>query len=301
MRIEQLKYFSEVAKCHSIAIAAEKLFVTQPTISIAIKNMERELDCILLERSKNGVNLTTIGREVLKKCELIIQQEKEIHTLVMQDRVSRLEKLQGQLSLVSIPMLAHAFLHNVVFDFLKDNERVNILMKEANTQYIIDIVLNRQADIGFSLLTDEQVAQLLNDETLYSRKLYSEKTYVVAHKCFELGGSLSIRSDRLSDLPIVSFTNFPITSYSNSSDRQNGDMRIILQTYSLELNKRFVFSGKAIATLSSSVVSKMENEEDIDILPISDLDSGKVCCLYRRDNPRPELLAAFEAEVLRQC
>lgn len=301
VRMEQLKYFAEVAKCHSIAIAAEKLFVTQPTISIAIKNMEKELDCILLERSKNGVSLTTIGREVLKKCEMILQQEKEIHTLVVQDKVSRSEKLQGQLSIVSIPMLVHAFLYNAVFDFLKDNDRVNIVMKEANTQYIIDIVLNGEADIGFTLLADEQVAQLLDNEALYAQKLYSEKTYVVAHKCFELGGSPSIRSDRLSGLPIVSFTTLPITYHSNSPEKQNGESRIILQTYSLDLIKRFIFSGKAIATLSSSVVSKMENEADIDILPISDLDSGKVYSLYRRDNPKQEILTAFEAEVLRQC
>ena len=57
MRTEQLKYFVEVAKCHSIGIAAEKLFISQPTISIAIKNMEKELGCVLFERSKNGVFL----------------------------------------------------------------------------------------------------------------------------------------------------------------------------------------------------------------------------------------------------
>ena len=134
MRIEQLRYFSEVAKCHSIAIAAEKLFVTQPTISIAIKNMEKELDCLLLERSKNGVNLTEIGREVLQKCEMILKQENEIHALVMQDKLSHLEKLHGQLSIVAIPMLVHAFLYDAIFEFLNDNDQVNIMMKEANAQ-----------------------------------------------------------------------------------------------------------------------------------------------------------------------
>lgn len=301
MRIEQLRYFSEVAKCHSIAIAAEKLFVTQPTISIAIKNMEKELDCLLLERSKNGVNLTEIGREVLQKCEMILKQENEIHALVMQDKLSHLEKLHGQLSIVAIPMLAHAFLYDAIFEFLNDNDQVNIMMKEANAQYIMDIVLSGEADIGFSLLADEEVAQLLSNEVLEARKLYSEKTYVVAHKSFELGGSPSIRSDSLSGLPIVSFTNNPVTYYSNLPERRSGDPQVILQTYSLDLIKRFIFSGKAVSILSSSVVSKIENEKDIDIIPISDLDSGKVYCFYRKDNPKQEILAAFEAEVLRQC
>lgn len=301
MRMEQLKYFSEVAKCHSIAIAAEKLFVTQPTISIAIKNMEKELDCILLERSKNGVSLTAMGREVLEKCETILQQEKEIHTLVLQDKAGHLDKLQGKLSIVSSPMLVHAFLYNAVFDFLNNNEGLSIIMKEANAQYVVDIVLNGEADIGFNLSVDEEVTKLLDNEAMSVKKLYSEKTYVVAHKCFELGGSPSIRSDRLSGLPIVSFNTMSITYHSNLLDHQNGESHLILQTYSLDLIKRFIFSGKAISILSSSVVSKMENEEDIDIIPISDLNIGKVYCFYRKDNPKQEILTAFEAEVLRQC
>lgn len=301
MRMEQLKYFSEVAKCHSIAIAAEKLFVTQPTISIAIKNMEKELDCVLLERSKNGATLTTIGREVLEKCEMILQQEKEIYTLVLQNKANHLEKLQGQLSIVSIPVLMHAFLYDTIFDFLNDNDEVDVWMKEANVEYIIDIVLNGEEDIGFTLLADGKAAQLLDNETLCAKKLYGEKTYVVAHKCFELGGNSSIRSDQLNDLPIASFNTMPITCHSNLPDKQKGKSHITLQTYSLDLIKRFVFSGKAVAALPSSVASKMEIEEDIDIVPISDLDIGKVYCFYRRDNPKQEILAAFEAEVLRQC
>ncbi|MBQ7025122.1 MAG: LysR family transcriptional regulator, partial [Peptococcaceae bacterium] len=61
MRMEQLKYFAEVARAHSIAIASEKLFVTQPAISIAIKNLEEELGCVLFIRSKNGIQLTDMG------------------------------------------------------------------------------------------------------------------------------------------------------------------------------------------------------------------------------------------------
>lgn len=67
MRIEQLEYFAEAAKYHSISIAADKLFVSQPAVSIAIKNLENELGCILFERSKNGLVLTKIGHKVLKK------------------------------------------------------------------------------------------------------------------------------------------------------------------------------------------------------------------------------------------
>ena len=61
MRIEQLLYLSEIAKTHSISIAANNLFVSQPAISTAIKKLEEELDVTLFSRSKNGVFLTPIG------------------------------------------------------------------------------------------------------------------------------------------------------------------------------------------------------------------------------------------------
>ena len=89
MRIEQLEYFAEAAKYHSISIAADKLFVSQPAVSIAIKNLENELGCILFERSKNGLVLTKIGHKVLKKCETILKEEKSIYQLVEGEKKAR--------------------------------------------------------------------------------------------------------------------------------------------------------------------------------------------------------------------
>ena len=301
MRIEQLRYFVEAAKCHSIAIAAEKLFVTQPTVSIAIKNLERELDCVLLERSKNGVQLTKIGREVLQKCESILQSENDIHLLVEQDSSRQKSKLQGTLRIVSIPMITHSFLHNAIFDFLNRYDEVQVVMKEANVQYITSMVLHGEMDLGFTLLDEPDGLLLKNNQALYAKKLFSEKTYIVAHKKFELSGNQSIRSDELSGLPMVSFTTLPITYYNHLADKLEHAPKIILQTYSLELIKRFIYSGKAISILSSSVVSKLENVEELDIIPISDLESGKLYYFYRQDNACTDIITAFEAEVLRHC
>ena len=301
MRMEQLKYFSEVAKYHSIALAAEKLFVTQPTISIAIKNMEKELECTLLERSKNGVYLTEIGRQVLKKCEIILKEENEIHTLIAENKLKHLNKLQGQLAVVTIPLLGYAFLYDTVFDFLNENDAVHIMFEETNAQYILEHILKKEADIAFSFLTNKEIVSLMENEELCAKKMYSEKTYVVAHKCFELSGNTSIRSEQLKDLPVVSFTDLPVTHYSNLLNKPKEDSKIILKAYSMELLKRFIYEGKAVSIITSSVASKLENEKAIDIIPISDLDSGHVYCLYRRDNPNLELRTAFEIEAFRHC
>ena len=72
----------------------------------------------------------------------------------------------------------------------------------------------------------------------------------------------------------------------------------MLKTYSLDLIKRFIINGKAITALSSSAISKMEIDENIDIIPISDLSPGVSCVIYNENSPKIELIKAFEEEVI---
>ncbi|MBO5139223.1 MAG: LysR family transcriptional regulator, partial [Peptococcaceae bacterium] len=65
MRLEQLEYLCEISKRKSMNLASSKLFVSQQTLSTAIKNLEKELDCKLLERTYHGVFPTEIGQELI--------------------------------------------------------------------------------------------------------------------------------------------------------------------------------------------------------------------------------------------
>lgn len=89
MRIEQLRYFIEVAKTSSINIAANNLYLTQPSISEALKKLEAELDIALLERSHTGVSLTEAGKLILPMAEDIIHQSE-----ALQEQVQRLKAAQ---------------------------------------------------------------------------------------------------------------------------------------------------------------------------------------------------------------
>ena len=74
MTLQQLKYALMVAKFHSINEAAQALCVTQPTISVSLKDLEAELGIVIFNRSSRGIDITTQGREFLGYARNIVEQ-----------------------------------------------------------------------------------------------------------------------------------------------------------------------------------------------------------------------------------
>lgn len=81
MKLEDLYYFREAIKYQSISVAAEKNFISQSTVSIAIKRLEEDLGVDLVKRSSKGVSLTKIGKEVLDKADQVISGIEEIEQI----------------------------------------------------------------------------------------------------------------------------------------------------------------------------------------------------------------------------
>ena len=113
MRIEQLTYFLEVAKTHSINKAAENLFVTQPGLSDSIKKMESELGLKLLNRSKTGVSLTESGKIVVQHAYTILEAyEDMLRDLSIVNSPEHAE-LKGTVTIATPPLFAASVLTDV--------------------------------------------------------------------------------------------------------------------------------------------------------------------------------------------
>ena len=63
MTLQQLRYLVEISKCQSITLAAQRLFIAQPSLSKSIKDLEKEFDITILERTRHGVSFTVEGLE----------------------------------------------------------------------------------------------------------------------------------------------------------------------------------------------------------------------------------------------
>ena len=136
MRTEQLIYFVETAKWRSINLASEKLHITQQTLSVAIKTLEKELDVQLLERTYQGVSLTENGVIFLKTA-------KEILALLERTKASFLpaspptSTITGELTIYASPALYMTILSDVVNSFTKQYPAVHLTLVEEAALSIV--------------------------------------------------------------------------------------------------------------------------------------------------------------------
>ncbi len=140
MTIIQLEYLLAVANCGNFSVAAQQCFVTQPSLSMQIKNLEDELGVILLDRSKKPVMPTEAGIVVIRNAREALKAYNYIKESVNELR----GEVSGILRLGVIPTIAPYLLHRFLPDFLRMYPHVELEVKEMRTAEIVE-ALRRDA------------------------------------------------------------------------------------------------------------------------------------------------------------
>ena len=133
MTIIQLEYLLAVANYGSFSLAAEKCFVTQPSLSMQVKNLEEELGVIVLDRSKKPVLPTDAGLAVIRQAKEAVQAFAMVREVVsdLQNEIS------GTLRLGVIPTIAPYLLHRFIPDYVRKCPKVELQIREMMTGDII--------------------------------------------------------------------------------------------------------------------------------------------------------------------
>lgn len=133
MTIIQLEYLLAVANYGSFSLVAEKCFVTQPSLSMQVKNLEEELGVIVLDRSKKPVLPTDAGLAVIRQAKEAVQAFAMVREVVsdLQNEIS------GTLRLGVIPTIAPYLLHRFIPDFVRKCPKVELQIREMMTGNII--------------------------------------------------------------------------------------------------------------------------------------------------------------------
>ena len=133
MTIIQLEYLLAVANYGSFSLAAEKCFVTQPSLSMQVKNLEEELGVIVLDRRKTPVLPTDAGLAVIRQAKEAVQAFAMVREVVsdLQNEIS------GTLRLGVIPTIAPYLLHRFIPDFVRKCPKVELQIREMMTDDII--------------------------------------------------------------------------------------------------------------------------------------------------------------------
>lgn len=143
MTFQQFRYVIEIAKHHSISKAAAALFVTQPSISKAIRDLEQELDITILNRTNKGVVFTKQGRELLTYASMVMEQTDAIHHHF--NKTKDPEERRFSISSQHFGFAAEALVQTM--DDAK-NERFELSLREGKSQDVIEDVHMGKSAIG---------------------------------------------------------------------------------------------------------------------------------------------------------
>ncbi len=167
MTIIQLEYLLAVANCGSFSAASELCFVTQPSLSMQIKNLEEELGVILLDRSKKPVIPTDAGETVIRNAREAIKAYNYI-----KESVAELKgEIAGHLKLGVIPTIAPYLLHRFIPGFLARYPKVELEVKEMKTADIFKALGHDSLDaaiIAGGMCPDEIAEQELFDDRFFA-------------------------------------------------------------------------------------------------------------------------------------
>lgn len=159
MTITQLQYVLAVAEYRNFTLAAEKSFVTQPTLSMQIQKVEEELGILIFDRSKKPIQLTDIGQKIVAQAKSIVNEAGRIKDIVDQEKGF----IGGEFRLGIIPTVMPTLLPMFLNNFIKKYPKVRLLIEELNTQEIITRLNNGHLDaaIAATPLAEEKIKEIV--------------------------------------------------------------------------------------------------------------------------------------------
>lgn len=163
MTITQLNYVLAVAEHLNFTLAAEKCFVTQPTLSMQIQKLEEELEVKIFDRNKKPIQLTEVGKKIVQQAKSIVNEADRIKDIVEQQKGF----IGGDFKIGIIPTIMPTLLPMFLKNFIRKYPKINLIVEEHTTDEIISRLQKGQLDAAIA-------ATPLNETNLKEIVLYYE-------------------------------------------------------------------------------------------------------------------------------
>ncbi|MCB4937662.1 LysR family transcriptional regulator [Streptococcus mutans] len=202
MRIQQLHYIIKIVETGSMNEAAKQLFITQPSLSNAVRDLEREMGIEIFIRNPKGITLTKDGVEFLSYARQVVEQ-----TALLEERY----KSQGHTrELFSVSAQHYAFVVNAFVSLLKETDmtRYELFLRETRTYEIIDDVKNFRSEIGVLFLNSynhDVLTKMFDDNHLTYTSLFKAHPHIFVSKDNPLAKHQSVSLSDLEDFSYLSY------------------------------------------------------------------------------------------------
>ena len=202
MTIQQLKYIITVAETGSITEAAKKLYISQPSLSNAIKDIEKETKLTVFHRSRQGIALTKEGLEFLGYARSVVQQMELLENRFVSNEPAKLR--------FGVSTQHYTFTSNAFVEMVErfGQERYEFILNETQTIQIMEDVKNRFSDLGILFISNGNKAIIrkeLEDRRLQFFELFTAKPHVFLSADHPLAERKSVTLSQLRDYPRLNF------------------------------------------------------------------------------------------------
>lgn len=202
MTLVQLKYVITVAGQNSLNDAAKVLFISQPSLSTAIRSLEKEVGFDIFIRSKNGIMLTTKGAEFIGYAKSVVEQYELLHAKYISKKDVK--------KTFSVSMQHYTFAVNAFVELVKQYgmDEYEFEVHETKTHEVIENVKNRKSEIGILYLNDfnrNVLNKLFAEYELQFKPLLECGVYVYMWKGHPLAERNEIALEELDEYPCLGF------------------------------------------------------------------------------------------------
>lgn len=270
MRLEQLEYLEMIVKTGSFNEAAKRLFMTQPSLSNAIKKLEEELSIKLLLRTKTGVSLTDDGREFMSYSRQVTDQVDLLR--------ERYKKHEPRKKAFSVSAQHYAFVVNAFVELLRglDVDEYNFTLRETETQNIFDDLNEFKSEIGILYLNgfNKKVLQkIMKENELEFQPLFVARPHIFVGYRNPLTKKRSVKLADLEDYPYLSYEQGDVNSFFFAEEI----LSTIVHKKNIKVSDRAtifnLMAGVNGYTISSGIISSDLNDDKIVAIPLEVNDS----------------------------
>lgn len=270
MTLLQLKYAITVSDTQSMNEAAKQLFITQPSLSASIKELENEIGIELFRRTNKGVNLTIEGKEFLGYARQVVEQYQ-----LLEDRYVNKKETKKKFS---VSMQHYTFAVKAFVELVKQfgMDEYEFAVNETKTYDVIEDVKSFKSELGILYLNDfnsRVITKILKENGLEFVELFPCKTYAYMWKGNPLAKEKTVSMEQLKNYPCLSFDQGNNNSFYFAEE--------VLSTYEykriIKANDRATLLNLMIGlnayTLCSGIICEELNGGDYCAVP---LDSDEV-------------------------
>ncbi len=296
MTLTELRYIIAVARERHFGRAAKACFVSQPTLSVAIKKLEEELGVTLFERANNEVTPTAVGGRVVEQAQRVIEQAGSIKDIAKLGR----DPLSGPLRVGMIYTIAPYLLPGVVRLLHKSAPKMPLHLQENYTHRLRELLKQGEIDAAVLALPFEEPGFVI-------QPVYDEPFVVAVPREHEWAGRKSVKTADLKQQSMVLLgtghcfrDQVLLASPELNRFAANEGMQKTFESSSLETIRQMVASGVGITVLpSSSVPQHVPRDSLLRYVPFSKpVPDRRVVLVYRKSFPRPAAIETMRQAIL---